>query len=125
VLLDAAVGEVQLVGDGDVGAALGERGKDLAFAGLQSRDPLVDGRGRKQLADDLGVQRRAPTGNTAQGVDEVGGADDAVFEHVPHAVRMVGEQAAGVAGLDPLGEDQDGGARVRLADGQRRSQPMA
>jgi hypothetical protein len=79
VLLHAAERQLELVGDGQVRATLGEPGEDVTFSIGESRESVVDGGTGEQLADDLGVKRRAALRNATDRIDEAVGRDDAVL----------------------------------------------
>ena len=56
MLLDGALGDDQLGGDGGVGAALGHLGEDLALARGELGQGVVAALAAEHLGDDLGVE---------------------------------------------------------------------
>ena len=115
---------MQPVGDGEVGAALGEQPEDLPFPVAQPVQPGIRARGGEQLPDHLRVQRGAAGRDPVQRLDEVAGTDDAVLQQVPDAGRVVVQELARVAGLDPLGEHEYRRFRMRPADRERGAQAL-
>src|ERR1017187_10329116 len=73
----------------------------------------------QELGYHFRVQDGASGGDPAQGVEEVRYVGHPVFEQVPDGAGLGGQQVGGVALLDVLGQDQDGGLRVLAADDQR------
>ena len=125
VLLDRALGDHQLLGDGRVRAALGHQPEHVALARGELVERAVVALAQ-QLGDRLGVQRGAALGHAPHGVDEVAHLGDAVLEQVADAAAPVGEQLGGVGALDVLREHQDrqpldprGGPRARRARPRR------
>ena len=60
----------------------------------------------QQLADDLGVERRAARRHAAQGLDELADIRDPVLQQVADAAGVPGDQLDGVGLLDVLGQHQ-------------------
>ena len=105
VLLDRAGPDDESGGDGGVGAAFCHQGEDLAFPWGEVAERVTAA--GQELGDDLGVEGAAASGDTVQGVEELGDVRYPVFQQVADAVRAVGDQLGRVALLDPLGQDED------------------
>src|SRR5215213_10827873 len=116
VLLDGAVGDDQALGDGGVAAALGHEGEDVELAGAEGGQGVGAAAAAEELGDDLGVDGRAALADPADGGQELADIGDPVLEQVADPPGAAGEQVAGVALLDVLGEDQDGRPGGPLAD---------
>jgi hypothetical protein len=97
--------------------ALCDHAEQLLLGGQQAagRDDRLD-----QRLDDRWVEGRAARGDAADGVGELAAFRDAVLEQVAVASRPLGEQRDRVLRVVVLGQHDDAGARVALADLLRR-----
>ena len=98
---------------------LGHQGEYLALARRQLDEGILVRRRRDEHGDDLRIERRSPFGDTPSGVEEVVDVENTVLEQITEAASC-GDKLEGVAGLDVLRENQDGGLRVRSPDLGRR-----
>ena len=95
---------------------------ELARGQLGERAAVVAA--AEQLGDDLRVHRRAAARHALERLGELAHVGDAVLEQVADAALLAGQQVAGVALLDVLGEDQHRRAGHALARLDRRAHAL-
>jgi hypothetical protein len=71
----------------------------------------------------LRIERRSPFGDTPSSVEEVVDVENTVLEQITEAASC-GDKLEGVAGLDVLRENEDGGPRVPAPDLGRRAHAL-
>ena len=113
-----------MLGDAGVGAALGHGREHLALARRQHREAVVAPALDHQLGHDLGIERRATTGDAAQRIGELAHVGHAVLEQVADAAGPVGQQLAGVLRLHVLAQHQHRRARHQAARLDGRAQAL-
>ena len=79
-----------------VGQALRHQAEHLALPRRQLGDRALPPRARKQLRDDLRIDRGPARADSLHGLDELADVGDAILEHVAVAVEVAGQQVARV-----------------------------
>ena len=94
MLLDRPLGDDEPRGDRGVRAALGHQREHLALARAEPVERVAAAGAGEELADDLGVERRAAVGDAVDGVEEVADVGDAVLEQVADAAGSPASSSA-------------------------------
>src|SRR3954468_24249864 len=115
MIFDRSLGDPQTAADAGVRAALSHQREDLAFAGGEQLEWIVDPLSGDELLHETRVDDRAPSAHALQRLEELVDIGHATLQQVT-AAAPAREQRHRVCNLDVRREDEDRYFRELLAD---------